>query len=179
MRSSKRIMATCLAVLGTAVTPIVLTTGSAAATSAGAGSWPQVPGSAGHLTQGKTHYLLPRGHAATAAAASPGNNLVYGGGTGAGQVSTAPAVYVVFWGSQWSTTDPLTSYLTNFLSGLYGPGDDWTSVSQQYCQGVPSGTVTCPTGASQVGVPAGSLLKGVWFDNASPAVPLTAGVLNI
>jgi serine protease len=179
MRGSKRIIAACLTVLGAAITPIALTTGAASATTGGSPSLPQVPASAGHLTQGKIHYLLPRGHASTAAAASPGNNLVYGGGTGAGQVSTAPAVYVVFWGSQWSTTDPLTNYLTSFLSGLYGPGDDWTSVSQQYCQGVASGTVTCPSGASQVGLPSGSLVKGVWFDNASPAVPLTAGVLNI
>jgi len=44
---------------------------------------------------------------------------------------------------------------------------------------VASGTVTCPTSAPHVGVPSGSLLKGVWFDNALPATPVTAGVLNV
>ena len=86
MRSSKkRLVAACLTVLAAAVTPIALSTGSASATSDTGVSSLAVPTSAGHLTQGKIHYLLPRGHASTAAAASPGNNLVYGGGTGAGQ----------------------------------------------------------------------------------------------
>ena len=175
MRTPRRIIAACLTVIAAAVTPIALTSGSAAA----AGGTIQLPSGAGQLVQGPIHYFWPRGHDAGTAAASPGNNLVYGGGAAPGSVSTAPAVYVVFWGSQWSTTDPYASYLTSFLSGLYGTGDDWTTVSQQYCQGVPSGTVTCPTGASHVGVPSGSLLKGVWFDNSLPATPVTAGLLNV
>jgi len=184
MRKPARIAATCAAVIAGAITPITMSSGPAAA----AGDTPlslRVPASAGDLTQGPVHYFWPRGHqqssgdASSAAAASPGNNLVYGGGSAPGSVSTAPAVYVVFWGSQWSTSDPYASYLTSFLSGLYGTGDDWTTVSRQYCQGVASGTVTCPSTASHVGVPSGSLLKGVWFDNAAPATPVTAGVLNI
>jgi serine protease len=179
MRTPSRIVATCATLIAAAITPIAMSGGSAAA-GGSAGLWPHVPASAGHLSQGVTHYFWPRGHdAGTAAAASPGNNLVSGGGGTPGTVSTAPAVYLVFWGSQWSTSDPYASYLTNFMSGLYGSGDDWSSVSQQYCQGVAAGTVTCPSTASHVGVPSGSLVKGVWFDNALPATPVTAGVLNI
>ena len=184
MRPSKRILATCT-VLAAALTPIAWSSGSASAGSA-VSAWPQVPASAGHLTSGPVAYFWPRGHnpqssgsGAGPAAASPGNNMVYGGGSAPGSVSTTPAVYVVFWGSQWSTSDPYASYLTNFLSGLYGTGDDWTKVSQQYCEGVASGTVTCPTSAPHIGLPSGSLLKGVWFDNALPATPVTAGLLNI
>lgn len=181
MRTPSRIIAACCTVIATAMAPLALSSGPAAA-AGGAGSWPQVPASAGQLAQGPIHYFWPQGHdqnASGPAAASPGNNMVYGGGSAPGSVSTAPAVYVVFWGSQWSASDPYASYLTNFLSGLYGTGDDWTKVSQQYCEGVASGTVTCPTSAPHVGVPSGSLVKGVWFDNALPATPVTAGLLNI
>ena len=76
----------------------------------------RVPVAAGKLVQGPIHYLRPRGYVspdqvgvkttrASAASGSPGNNLVYGGGPSTSTVSTAPAVYIVFWGSQWSKTD--------------------------------------------------------------------------
>jgi serine protease len=152
---------------------------------------PVVPASAGKLVQGGADYLWPRGSkhkeeeleggrvAAASTAANPGDNLIYGGGTGSGNISTTPAVYIVFWGSQWSQSDAYTTYLTKFMQGLYGSGDDWSSVTQQYCEGVAAGEVTCPTSAPHVGRPVGNLVKGVWFDNASPAVPVTAGVLNV
>ena len=186
MRKPGRIIATCATVIAAAVTPLAISGGPASAAGGAAGLWPRVPASAGQLVQGPTDYFWPRGHdaesggkASAAAAASPGNNLVYGGGAAPGSVSTAPALYVVFWGSQWSQSDPYASYLTSFLSGLYGPGDDWSAVTKEFCEGVPAGTVTCPTGAPHVGVPSGSLVKGVWFDNSLPATPVTAGVLNI
>jgi hypothetical protein len=179
MRKPSRIVATCVTVIVTAITPIAVSAASATA-GGSTGLWPQVPASAGQLTQGATHYFWPKGHDADAAAAAdPGNNLVSGGGAAPGTVSTTPAVYLVFWGSQWSQSDPYASYLRSFLSGLYGTGDDWTSVSQQYCEGVAAGTVTCPISAPHVGVPSGALLKGVWFDNSAPATPVTAGLLNI
>jgi hypothetical protein len=182
MRAPKSLVAVCAA--ATAILPISW----ASAASHAAAAVSVVPASAGTLTQGPIEYFWPRGHAETErpaahaggqAAASPGNNLVYGGGSAPGSVSTAPAVYLVFWGSQWSASDPYATYLTNFMKGLYGTGDDWTKVSQQYCEGVSSGTVTCPTSAAHVGLPSGSLVKGVWFDNALPATPITSGLLNI
>jgi len=136
MPTPRRIIAACCTVIATAVAPIVISSGPAAASGGLSALTPPVPAGAGQLTQGPMHYFWPRGQepqsgsdSSTAAAASPGNNLVYGGGSAPGSVSTAPAVYVVFWGSQWSTSDPYASYLTNFLSGLYGTGDDWTKVS--------------------------------------------------
>ena len=135
---------------------------------------PAVPASAGTLVKHAPHVFWSQDHAGAAspAAAGPGNNLVYGSGSGPGVVSAQPTVYLVFWGSQWSQSDPLAAYLQSFMNGLYGSGDDWTTVSQQYCEGIASGSWTCPTSATHVGVPSGALVKGVWFDNASPAVPV-------
>jgi serine protease len=143
---------------------------------------PMVPASAGPLTQGPVKYLAPRGHLSTKAprvdsrtattAADTSNDLVYGGG----RVATSPAVYIVFWGSQWSPTDPYAAYLQNFLKGL--GGDGWTNVVHQYCEGVPPGTVYCGTNGTHISVASGSLVKGIWWDNALPAVPYTTGLLN-
>ncbi|HUR51795.1 MAG TPA: hypothetical protein VMZ11_06715 [Mycobacteriales bacterium] len=188
MRPSKPVLVLCALA---AVALAVPTATSYLGATKPVGQMPVVPASAGKLVQGEADYLWPRGSkhpeeeleggrvAAAAGAANPGNNLVYGGGTGAGNISTTPAVYLVFWGSQWSQTDPYTTYLKSFLQGLYGPGDDWSTVTQQYCEGIAAGEVTCPTSAPHVGRPSGALLKGTWFDNASPAVPITAGVLNV
>ena len=96
------------------------------------------------------------------------NNLKYGGG----QVQTATKVFVVFWGSQWSTTgDPagMASYLTNFLGGLYGTQDNWSTSTTQYCQGAPSGATSCPTGAQFVGHPTTSPVADTWTDTATAA----------
>jgi len=187
VRPRKRLLALCTLAAAAVLTPVTTSTlGAAHPTS----HMPLVPASAGRLVQGDAEYLWPRGSkhhdeievgpvAAAATAGNPGNDMVYGGGTGSGNVSTTPAVYLVFWGSQWSQTDPYASYLTRFLQGLYGTGDDWTSVAEQYCEGVAAGEVSCPTSAPHVGRPSGALLKGVWFDNASPAVPVTAGLLNV
>jgi len=144
------------------------------------------PASAGTLTQGEIHYMWARGHSpkqvstnrTATASVDTSNDLKYGGGPSTGTISTQPAVYIVFWGSQWSQTDPYTTYLQNFLKGLYTTGDNWTTVANQYCEGISSGATTCPTGSTHVGGPSGNLVKGVWFDNALPAYPYTSGLLN-
>src|SRR5262245_29142901 len=110
MRVTRWIAVACVAIGATAPASFASTTTHVAGNAASA------PASAGKLTQGPIEYFWPRGHveagdrdggARTAtAAASPGNNLVYGGGGSVGTVSKTPAVYIVFWGSQWSQTDP-------------------------------------------------------------------------
>lgn len=187
----RKLVPVLAAVSAIAITTALATTSGTTSAARTPGSMPVVPASAGTLVHGDVEYLWPRGskhhedlegvkvgRVAAASSASAGNNMVYGGGAGSGNISTAPAVYVVFWGSQWSQSDPYATYLTNFLKGLYGPGDDWTSVSQQYCEGVAAGDVICPASAPHVGVPSGGLVKGVWFDT-SQAIPATVGVLNI
>jgi hypothetical protein len=85
-----------------------------------------------------------------------------------GVVMTTPRVYLVFWGSQWST-DPAgaASALQNMFGSLYGTADTWGTILDQYCEGLPVGTTTCGTQGTHVQHPTSSLLGGVWFDNAT------------
>jgi hypothetical protein len=114
--------------------------------------------------------------AGTSPAGAATNNLIYGGGA----VEPTPAVYLVFWGSQWSTLgDPAgeAAYEQAFFNGLYGTGDNWTTSTQQYCQGAPVGATSCGAGTTHVGVPSGALVKGIWYDNSLPAPPAPNQVL--
>jgi hypothetical protein len=114
--------------------------------------------------------------------------LSYGGGnSGVGVTTGAPKVYLVFWGSQWGSAgtdangyttlsgDPsgTAPRLQAFFKGLGTNNEGWSRVMQQYCEGVSSGTKTCPATAAHVGYPTGGALAGVWFDNAA-AVPSQA-----
>ncbi len=121
--------------------------------------------------------------------ASMGSPLVYQGGAadGIGVTTGTPAVYVVFWGSQWGnpvdtggftvgTLDPsgLGLRLEQMYAGLGSDGEQWSGVMSEYCQGIPAGSTVCPSGAPHVGLPGSSgVLAGVWVDNAAPA-PATA-----
>jgi hypothetical protein len=95
------------------------------------------------------------------------NNLTYHGGVGGIGVETAPRVYVVFWGSQWSD-DPSgeASLVQNFLKGV--GGSSWLNSVTQYCQGVASGTSVCNGAGQAAGNPTG-IFAGAWTDNSSPA----------
>ncbi len=93
------------------------------------------------------------------------NNLLYGGGVGGIGVETAPKIYLVFWGSQWSS-DPSgeASLLQSFMTNV--GGSSWFNTVTQYCQGVASGTEFC----NGAGTPAGNqsgMLQGVWYDSGS------------
>lgn len=115
-----------------------------------------VPGQAEARSQGQGH---GRG--------GGGNNLSYHGGVGGIGVETAPAVYLVLFGSQWSN-DPSgeATIVTNFLNGVGGSG--WLNSVVQYCQGVATGTVFCNGAGQAAGNPRG-ILAGVWVDNGSLA----------
>lgn len=88
-----------------------------------------------------------------------------------GVVTPTPVVYLVFWGSQWSTNDPAQAAgaLQSLFGNLYGSADTWGPIMDQYCENMPVGTVTCSTGATFVQHPNATVLQGVWFDNALPA----------
>src|SRR6478609_5182777 len=96
------------------------------------------------------------------------SNLSYHGGVGGIGVETAPKVYVVFWGSQWTGNDPSgeASTVTSFLSGA--GGSSWLNSVTQYCQGVASGTISCGSSGQHAGNPA-SMYGGSWSDNGSAA----------
>src|SRR5947199_7811091 len=95
------------------------------------------------------------------------NNLVYNGGIGGIGVETAPKVYLVLWGSQWNNNDPSgeAAILENFYRGV--GGSSWANSVTQYCQGVPSGTVSCNGAGTPAGHPTGNCAAH-FADSASP-----------
>jgi len=117
------------------------------------------------------------------------NNLNYGGGIdGIGVTTGSERVYMVFYGSQWGTQgtnsngdvtlsgDPSgqAPYQQELYKGLGTGGELWSGVMTQYCQGVATGSQTCPASNTQhVAYPAspGGVLAGVWVDEstASPS----------
>jgi len=95
--------------------------------------------------------------------------LTYRGGA----VQTVPKVYVVFWGRQWNGNDPagVAPVLQNFLGGLYGNAETWSTSTIQYCQAVPSGSTNCNAAgsANRITHPTSTPLLGVLFDNTVTA----------
>jgi hypothetical protein len=134
------------------------------AAAVGAVSSPSAATAAAPPDQSQAHILRIKG----AAAASSTGNLSYHGGVGGVGVETAPKVYLVFWGSQWTGNDPSgeAAILQSFLGGV--GGSTWLNSVKQYCQGVPSGTVSCNGAGQAAGNPSG-MLAGVWSDNTAKA----------
>lgn len=99
-------------------------------------------------------------------------NLTYHGGiAGSGVVTGTDKVYLVLWGSQWSS-DPSgeAAIVTNFLTKVGGSA--WNNSVTQYCQGVASGTVTCGANGTHATNPTG-LYAGTFSDStgAAPSSP--------
>ena len=87
-----------------------------------------------------------------------------------GVIEVHPKVFLVFWGSQWSS-DPagVKPVLQAFFKGLYGADDTWGQLLDQYCEGLHVSTISCGSAGTHVVHPTQSPLAGVWFQNASPA----------
>jgi serine protease len=89
-----------------------------------------------------------------------------------GPISHAPAVVLVFWGTQWNNNDPSgeAAYVTNFLTGV-GATETWSASTTQYCSGVASGTTNCATasGTKVFVQQPGSALLTTWSDNTVTA----------
>jgi len=155
------------AVVGVVVASAVLTTAFSASASVARLSKPVAKLSGMHV-------FRPFGYANHGnLAATTSSNLYYHGGVADGSagtigVETAPKVYLVFWGSQWTGNDPSgeSSILQNFLNNV--GGSSWLNSVTQYCQGVPSGTYTCGL-SGQHPVNSSGILAGYWYDNASAA----------
>jgi hypothetical protein len=101
----------------------------------------------------------------------------------------SPKVYLVFWGSQWGTETSSGGYdyfsgdpsgeapiLQKLFAGLGTDSEQWSTILEQYCSGVPVGTSICPSTAPHISYPTAPVLGGVWYDN-SQAVP-TSPSLN-
>ena len=96
------------------------------------------------------------------------NDLIYNGGTGGIGVETAPRIYLVFWGSQWTNNDPSgeAALLESFLDTM--EGSPWLNTVTQYCEGVTSGTIFCSGSGTAAGNPPYTL-AGYWYDSGSAA----------
>src|SRR5947199_1520319 len=130
------------------------------------------------LTNAK-HFFWAAGQDPTGTASSVTNDIIYHGGSagpGAIGVETTPAVYLVYWGTEWANgfTTPdtdgklyssktLQSYLNSFFTNV--GGSPWAAVQTQYCRNVPAGTTSCAgiPGADYITNPKHQL-KGVWTD---------------
>jgi hypothetical protein len=118
------------------------------------------------------------------------NDIIYHGGnvgSGAIGIEKTPAVYLVYWGTEWATgfTTPdsngtlyssktLQSYLNSFFQNV--GGSPWAGVQTQYCRNVPALTTTCAgiPGADFITNPKHQL-KGVWTD----ATPVPSDIVNL
>jgi hypothetical protein len=100
-----------------------------------------------------------------------GNKLSLHSAAATGVVSPQPKVYLIFWGSQWSS-DPAGARpaLKAFFKGLHGTKDPWGKILNQYCEGLPVGTTNCGANGTHIMHPQQSgPLAGAWVDNATAA----------
>jgi serine protease len=190
-RSSKALPGAA-ATLAVALVGLALAAGPASASTRG--EWTTVS------SHGRTYLVRPHGRFGVfptkqahqrrqrAHGKASANNLRYGGGVdGIGVTTGSPKIYVVYYGSQWGTEttgsdgylhysgDPkgLAPYQQAFFTGVGTGSELWSGVMTQYCEGVASGSQTCPGTAPHVGYPTGGALAGVWED-ATAAAPANA-----
>ncbi|HSN17405.1 MAG TPA: hypothetical protein VLV87_04270, partial [Gammaproteobacteria bacterium] len=131
-----------------------------------------------------------------ATTATSANTLYYGGGTSSsnqGNVGVANGVvkvYLVFYGSGWGTQGTNSSGYATFsgdpdgaavaaqemFKGIGTGGELWSADLTQWCQGISSGSASCPSGtaaSSFVPYMSGGILAGVWEDT-SATTPINA-----
>jgi len=118
------------------------------------------------------------------------NDLIYHGGNvgpGAIGVEQKPAVYLIWWGSQWAqgfttpdtngtlySSKTLQSYLQSFFQNV--GGSPWANIQTQYCAFALAGSTSCAGAGGFVTNPKGQL-KGVWTDpSAVPNDIITLGL---
>jgi Putative Ig domain len=127
-----------------------------------------------------------------ASPAASANNMNYGGGIdGIGVTTGREKVYLVFYGSQWGTQgtdgngnttlsgDPSgeAPYLQQFFKGLGTGSELWSGIATQYCDGVATGSQTCPASNTEhVAYPTGgNVLSGVWVDESTASPSAATG----
>jgi hypothetical protein len=127
--------------------------------------------------------------------ATSANTLFYRGGTSSsnqgnvGVLNGKSKVYLVFYGTQWGTQstngngdatfsgdpDGAAPVAQEMFKGI-GGGELWSAELTQWCQGIASGSSSCPgttPASSFIPYQSGGVLAGVWYDN-SAASPATA-----
>jgi serine protease len=109
--------------------------------------------------------------------ASTSNDLVWhGGNAGAGAIGVEqkPAVYLVYWGTEWAdgfqtadtdgtlySSKTLQNYVNAFFQNV--GGSPWANIQTQYCNVLLVGSTSCVGGSGFIANPTNQL-KGVWTD---------------
>ena len=91
--------------------------------------------------------------------AGSSNNMTWHGGP----VQTVPKIYIVFWGSKWTTSNGEYTALTGFMGAM--GGGKWINIDSQYTGS--NGAVTNPS----------SQVAGTWIDTS--AVPRRPSSSNV
>jgi len=98
------------------------------------------------------------------------NNLIFHGGL----VETVPAVYIVYWGPEWTqgfsfqqggftyTNTTVQNYVNSFFTNV--GGSPWAGVQTQYCQNINPGFSCTGQPSAQFVTNPTSQLKGTWSD---------------
>ena len=124
------------------------------------------------------HFFWAPGQSQDPVSAAANDLIYHGGSAGAGAigVQVKPAVYLIYWGTEWAqgfktadtngtlfSSKTLQNYLNSFVAGV--GGSPYAGVQTQYCRNVPAGTTSCAriAGAQFITNPK-SQLKGVWTD---------------
>ncbi|TME43353.1 MAG: hypothetical protein E6I61_00145 [Chloroflexi bacterium] len=127
------------------------------------------------LATGGTSYAHQAGTTFMKVKAAHGNkphgsaNLFYHGGA----IEQNAAVYIVYWGSEWSTgfgpnghtSADAQNYVEGFFNGV--GGSMWANSTKQYCSGVATGTIQCGTSGTHPTNPANELAGHTWVDTSS------------
>lgn len=134
------------------------------------------------------HVFLARG-ASDAHSAKPGGGSSSNLSSHGGAVETAPVIYLSYWGPEWKAgfqtcASPSNCYTSlqaaNYVESFFGAvgGSSWINSTTQYCQGVATGTTTCPLTAAHITNPTGQL-KLPWNDlTPVPSSPTQADIAN-
>ncbi len=130
-----------------------------------------------HLAAVRTHNMAIRNAGMKPASVS---YLTYHGGP----IEATPAVYISWWGSQWSTGFSTGGYSSakaqTYITGFFGNvgGSTWDNIDKQYCQGVAVGTINCGSSGTHITNPTGQL-KGTWVDTTSvPTSPTQSQIAS-
>ena len=144
------------------------------------GAFTMVAGMTGTASATGVNHHAMRVHGAKPARPVRTSNLTYRGGP----VEVTPAVFISWWGPEWSTGFSTGGYTSaqeqSYTTGFFGNvgGSAWNNIDSQYCQGVATGTVNCGTAGTHIQNLAGQL-AGAWNDTTSvPSSPSQSDIAN-
>jgi hypothetical protein len=147
-----------------------------------AGTGAQAQTSLPTIVNGK-HVMWGAGQGYPSTQQASTDNLIYHGGL----VETVPAVYIVYWGPEWTngfsvkqgsityTSAGVQRYVNSFFNSV--GGSPWAGVQTQYCQNIDPGFSCGGQPYAQFVTNPTRQLKGVWSDPTPvPAEIVTTGL---